>query len=80
VRLCSVLSRSALLVALLACEQHVTVRPAVSTSLGYPVFKAMAEIRRHPPHVGLFIDPKLEEENDEEKNFRCCSRRFALGS
>jgi len=63
VRLWSVLSLSPLLVALLACGQHVTVRPAVSTSLGYPVFKAMGEIRRYPLHVGLFIDPKLEEEN-----------------
>jgi hypothetical protein len=80
VRLCSVLSLSALLIALLACGQHVMVRPAMSTSLGYPVFKAMGEIRRYPPHVGLFIDPKLEEENNEEKNFRCCSGRFALGS
>jgi hypothetical protein len=63
VRLCSVLSLSALLISLLACGQHVTVRPAVSTSLGYPVFKAMGEIRRYPLHVGLFIDPKLEEES-----------------
>ena len=58
----------------------VTVRPAVSTSRGYPVFKAMGEIRRYPLHVGLFIDPKLEEENNEDKNFWCCSRRFAFGS
>src|SRR3989304_10577958 len=62
-RLYSVLSLSALLVALSACGQHVTVRPAVSTSLGYSVFKAMGEIRRYPLHVGLFIDPKLEAES-----------------
>lgn len=76
----SVLRWSELFVTLLACGQHVTVRPAVSTSLGYPVFKAMGEIRRYPLHVGSCNDPKLEEENNEEKKFRCCSRRFALGS
>ncbi|HXG53729.1 MAG TPA: hypothetical protein VNN77_20185 [candidate division Zixibacteria bacterium] len=47
---------------LAGCAKHVTVRPPVSTSLGYRVFKALAEIHRYPVHVGVVIDPKLEEE------------------
>ncbi len=44
------------------CGQHVTVTPPVTTSLGYRVFQAMGEINRAPVHVGLLIDPKLQQE------------------
>ncbi|HWP56693.1 MAG TPA: hypothetical protein VNL14_02265 [Candidatus Acidoferrales bacterium] len=47
---------------LAGCAKHVTVRPPVTTSLGYRVFKALGEIHRYPFHVGVLIDPKLEEE------------------
>ncbi len=44
------------------------------------MLKAMGDIRRYPLHVGIFIDPELEEENNEEKKFWCGYGRFAVGS
>jgi hypothetical protein len=53
---------SVLAISLVGCAQHVTVRPPVTTSLGYRVFKALGEINRYPVQVGVLIDPKLEAE------------------
>lgn len=45
-----------------ACAKNVTIRPPVSTSLGYSVFQALGEINRVPVHIGLLLDPKLRAE------------------
>lgn len=41
--------------------RNVTIRPPVTTSLGYVVFQELGEINRAPLHVGLFIDKKLQD-------------------
>lgn len=49
------------LILLTGCVRHVTIRPPVSTSLGYEVFQELGEIYRAPLHVGLLIDKNLQE-------------------
>ncbi len=59
------MSKKILLLAILlfitGCARHVTIRPPVTTSLGYVVFQELGEINRAPLHVGLFIDKKIQE-------------------
>lgn len=51
----------AMLIFLTGCARHVTIRPPVSTSLGYVVFQELGEIYRAPLHVGLLIDKQLQD-------------------
>lgn len=39
----------------------VTVRPPVSTSLGYVVFQELGSINRAPVHIGLLIEKQLQD-------------------
>jgi hypothetical protein len=50
-----------LLILLSSCARQVTIRPPISSSLGYVVFKELAEIHRAPLHVGLLIENQLQE-------------------
>lgn len=43
------------------CAQHVMIRPPVNSSLGYSRWQALGEIRRMPVHVGLLLDPALQQ-------------------
>jgi hypothetical protein len=44
------------------CAKHVTIRPPLNASLGFPVFQALGEINRAPVHIGLLLEPKLQNE------------------
>jgi len=55
------LALGALLLALSGCgPRPTTVRPPVSTSLGYVVFQELGAINRAPVHIGLLIDKQLQ--------------------
>ena len=49
------------LLALVGCAQHVTIRPPLNTSFGYPVFEALGDIHRAPVQVGLLLEQPLTE-------------------
>ena len=44
------------------CAKHVTIRPPLNTSLGFPVFQALGQIDRASVHIGLLLEPRLQTE------------------
>jgi hypothetical protein len=44
------------------CAKHVTIRPPINSSLGLTVFQALGEIDRAPVHIGLPLEPRLQNE------------------